>query len=173
MKNGESVKRVVEETVAHYIHMAERQHDRKFTMPKITYFHTGRTGGQATPARWEVSFNTGLLQDNLQHYMTRTIPHEVAHLIGYALNGFERTANGRYIIHGAKFKEQMRAFGCETTRGHNMDTSKVERKKRTTTKHPVKCACGWTGTIGTVRKNKMANGTKYRHKNGCPPITLI
>jgi len=173
MKNGQSVKQVVEQTVQHYISMAEKQHGRTFNMPTIEYFHKGSKGGHANLTRWMVGFNAGLLEDNLQRYMVRTIPHEVAHLVVYAVHGQEFTRGGKRIIHGDKFKAQMRAFGCETTRCHTMDTSKVRQKKRTTTKHPVKCACGWTASVGKIRANKILRGTEYRHRATCPPITLI
>lgn len=173
MKNGSSVKLVVEQTVQHFIAMAEKQHGRTFEMPTIEYFNKGRAGGHAKLHSWTVGFNAGLLEDNLQRYMVRTIPHEVAHLVVYAIHGIIRSANGKRIIHGEKFKAQMRAFGCETTRCHTMDTSKVRRATRTTTKHPVMCACGWTHTVGTIRANKIRRGVEYRHRASCPPITLI
>ncbi len=172
MKNGQAVKQVVKQTVEHYIAMAEKQHGREFAMPTIEYFHKGRKGGHATPSTWSVAFNAGLLEDNLQRYMERTIPHEVAHLVVYAMHGYIRK-NGKFEWHGEKFKAQMRAFGCETTRCHSMDTSKVRQKTRKTTKHPVMCACGWTASVGTIRANKIMRGVEYRHARNCPPITLI
>lgn len=166
MKNGQSVKQVVEQTVRHYINMAEKQHGRTFEMPTIEYFHKGRKAGHAKSWLWTVGFNTGLLEDNLQRYMVRTIPHEVAHLVVYAVHG-QLFKNGKRDSHGEKFKAQMDAFGCENTRCHTMDTSKVSQKKRKTTKHPVKCTCcDWSGEIGTIRKNKMLRGTLYTHRGG-------
>ena len=172
MKNGQAVKLVVEQTVRHYLDMAEKQHGREFTMPTIEYFHKGRKGGHANGYQWMVGFNTGLLEDNLQRYMVRTIPHEVAHIVVHAIHG-QIYKNGKRVIHGEAFKAQMDAFGCENTRCHSMDTSKVRQKKRNTTKHPVKCACGWTHSVGTIRANKIARGVEYRHSAKCPPITLI
>lgn len=166
MKNGQSVKAVVEQTVKHYIEMAERQHGRSFNMPTIEYFPKGRKGGDANPIEWRVRFNSGLLEDNLQRYMVRTIPHEVAHLIVYAMEGgWEYTEGGKRIIHGEKFKAQMRAFGCEETRCHSMDTSKVRQAKRKTKKHVYVCECGHTMNLSSVRHNKMLRGrAKYAHK---------
>lgn len=172
MKNGASVRLVVEQTVKHFIDMAEKQHGRKFDMPTIEYFHKGRKGGHANYNQWMVGFNAGLLGDNLQRYMVRTIPHEVAHLVVFATKGIEYTKGGNRIIHGDSFKAQMRAFGCETTRCHSMDTSKVRQKKRNTAKYPVKCSCGWTHTVGKIRANKIMNGSEYRHRASCPPIEL-
>ena len=172
MKNGSSVKLVVEQTVKHYIDMAEKQHDRKFEMPTINYFHKGCNGGWAKLQSWEVGFNAGLLEDNLQRYLVRTIPHEVAHLVVYAVKGIERSRGGKRIFHGDSFKAQMRAFGCETTRGHDMDTSKTRQTKRNTVKYPVKCSCGWTHTVGKIRANKIMNGANYHHSRNCPPIVL-
>ena len=172
MKNGVSVRLVVEQTVKHYIDMAEKQHNRKFEMPTINYFHKGRSGGWAKLQSWQVGFNAGLLEDNLQRYLVRTIPHEVAHLVVYATKGIERTRGGKRIVHGDSFKAQMSAFGCVTTRCHDMDTSKVSKKKRNTTKYPVKCSCGWTHTVGKIRANKILAGADYRHSRNCPPIEL-
>lgn len=167
MKNASSVYAVVEQTVQHYIAMAEKQHGRTFKMPTIEYFNKGCTGGDATPGKWRVRFNTVLLKDNLQRYLVRTIPHEVAHLICYAVHGYEYNSAGKCIWHGASFKAQMQAFGCETTRCHNMDTSEIKQKKRNTAKHAVKCTyCGWIGELGTIHKNKILRGAVYWHTGG-------
>ena len=171
MKNGASVRQVVEQTVKHFIEMAEQQHGRSFKMPAIEYFHKGRKAGHAKSYAWTVGFNAGLLEDNLQRYMVRTIPHEVAHLVVFAVHG-QLYKNGKRDSHGEKFIEQMEAFGCETTRCHTMDTSKVALPKRKTTKYTVKCSCGWTGQVGKVRANKIARGAIYEHSKKCPPITL-
>lgn len=164
MKNGASVKKVVEEAVVHYLDMAEKQHGRKFEMPEIGYFHKGRKAGDANPWEWRVRFNTGLLEDNLQRYLVRTIPHEVAHLVVFAVHGVERKG-GKNVWHGEKFKAQMRAFGCEETRCHTMDTSKVAMPKRKTKKHIYVCECGHTLNLSSVRHNKMVRGrANYHHK---------
>jgi SprT protein len=164
MKNGQSVKTVVEQTVKHYIEMAERQHGRSFNMPTIEYFPKGRKGGHANPWTWMVGFNAGLLEDNLQRYMVRTIPHEVAHLIVFAIHG-EIKKGSKCVWHGEEFKAQMRAFGCEETRCHTMDTSKVRQAKRKTKKHVYVCECGHTMNLSSVRHNKMLRGrAKYFHK---------
>lgn len=166
MKNATEVYAVVEQTVQHYISMAEKQHRRTFRMPDIEYFHSGALAGFATPTKWLVCFNVNLLKDNLQRYLVRTIPHEIAHLICYAVNGWEYTSNGKYIWHGKSFKAQMRAFGCEITRCHDMDTSEVKRKKHKTKKHAVKCTyCNWTGELGTVRKSRILRGATYTHRD--------
>jgi len=171
MKNGASVRNVVEKTVKHYLRMAEEQHGRTFNMPTIEYFHKGRKAGHANGSKWMVGFNTGLLEDNLQRYMVRTIPHEVAHLVVFAVHG-QLYKNGKRDSHGVEFKKQMDAFGCENTRCHTMDTSKVRQKKRKTTKHAVKCLCGWTAEVGKIRANKIARGVEYFHSRKCPSITL-
>lgn len=171
MKNGQAVKQVVENTVRHYLDMAERQHGRTFEMPTIEYFHKGRKAGHANGSQWMVGFNTGLLEDNLQRYTVRTIPHEVAHIVVYAVHG-QLYKNGKRDSHGEAFKAQMDAFGCENTRCHTMDTSKVRQKKRVTKKYAVKCSCGWTAHVGVVRARKIQRGAEYLHSKRCPPITL-
>jgi len=126
-----------------------------------------------------VGFNTGLMVDNLAHYVEQVAPHEVAHLVCYVLQGnqyeykYTRRGQRRRVSHGKLFYKVMRAFGVDETRCHSMDTSKVKRATRKTTKHPVMCACGWTASVGTVRANKIMRGTQYRHRASCPPITLI
>jgi len=111
----------------------------EFMMPTIKYFTTGTNGGHYAPSTYSLHFHAKLLPENLERYLTTTIPHEVAHLVNRVLLGRQFTKSGRRILHGETWKIFMKILGANPDRGHTMDTSKFA--KRHPRNHVWACSC--------------------------------
>ncbi len=158
-------KQAVINAVHHFIDKANSLYSKELEYPRIRFDKRGATGGTANSIKWELNFNAGLMDDNLAEYINQVAPHEVAHLVVYALVGTERSRSGRRISHGRNFKRVMRAFGCDTSTTHNMDTSKVKQARRQSKQFEYACnGCGEHINMGAIRHKKQQAGlADYLH----------
>ena len=158
------VERLIEKANVRYAEHANME------MPHVSFDLRGTTGGMAYPGRWEINLNAALMVDNWDHYMSDTIPHEVAHLVVHRLWGTEtrrtRTGKVQRISHGDKWKSVMRmCFNVEPKRCHQMDVSKTRQAKRPQTKHQYRCnCCGAMVPVGPKHHKKLQNGAALRHR---------
>jgi len=108
---------------------AELRLKRTFPRPIIKFNQRGKAAGSARLQTNELRFNAILLQENQQHFITHTVPHEVAHLLTYQLYG-------RTKPHGKEWQQimnQIFALTAKTT--HQYDVSNVKGKTFTYTCH--------------------------------------
>jgi SprT protein len=102
----------------------------------IGYFDNRLAGGLAYTKRAVVEFNAVLLIENVAHYMSDIIPHEVAHVVAHAVYAQHR----RIAPHGAEWQYVMHSvFGVEPNRTHGMNTRNV--RSRGARKFEYTCAC--------------------------------
>ncbi len=66
---------------------AEARLGRTFPRPQVHCNMRGRAAGSARLQTWELRFNPALCQANQQAFLDEVVPHEVAHLLVYALWG--------------------------------------------------------------------------------------
>lgn len=140
-----------------------------FKMPTIKFTKRGTTAGTATGGHWEVNFNPVLLMENQDDFISRTVPHELAHLIDYRVNpqnheqqvvwtsrGYRRSKRD---VHGADFKFIMSAvLGADnSTRCHEYDVSRARVKKKASFQYRCTCGCGTTTSLGSKRHHKEQN----------------
>lgn len=161
----DKVKWCVQKISDHYgVHMS---------MPTIRYDLRGRTGGQAWYTQNVVKFNNGLVNDNIERYISNTVPHEVAHLAVELIypEAHRRGYRQKRQPHGPRWKEIMGVLGASAERCHDMDVSKVARKR---TKYTWKCKThGTTMELGAKRhatqKRYIASGypTGYSVRGTC------
>lgn len=160
------VKAKVEET---YL-VAEAHYDKIFARPKIVFKLTGRVAGYASWKHKHLDFNLQLLKHNVEDFLARTVPHEVAHLIAHAVYGkamVRKTRRGglRYQAHGPKWKAVMRILGVDDiTRCHHYDTSVSSKRK--TKQFEYACGCQ-TFKLGIVRHNRFRTGNVSYHCLKC------
>ncbi len=181
MNSSSAIKHAVETATHHFIDVANKRYDLSLNYPSVGFTVRGTNGGTANTGSWHVNFNMGLLVDNMDEYINQTIPHEVAHLVTFAIHGqeFKRTRRGYIrVSHGKNFYAVMRTFGVKETRCHKMDTSKVKTATRNVKKFGVQCPCCQEEfTVGTVRMKKILNGARYMHHctggKATMPIVLI
>ncbi len=75
---------------------AETRLGRTFPRPQVHCNMRGRAAGSARLQTWELRFNPALYQANQQAFLREVVPHEVAHLLVYALWGEGRGARAGY-----------------------------------------------------------------------------
>lgn len=99
---------------------AERQLKRQFPRPDISFKQTGKSAGSARLQLNQLRFNMILLQENQQHFIQQTVPHEVAHLLVYQLYG-------RTKPHGKEWQNiMMGIFHLPAQTTHSYDVSSVK-----------------------------------------------
>lgn len=109
----------IESTASDYIAIASRFFNKEFPHPKITLDQRGKIAGTARLQDWHIRLNPVLLQDNPEIFRKEVIPHEIAHLIVYAVWG-------KVKPHGKEWQSVMQnLFGIRAQTTHSMDVSKV------------------------------------------------
>lgn len=152
------LKQLVDDKLEQSYVLAEAHFKRKFTRPLVLYKLTGQVAGYASWKHNRINLNFILLRDNVEDFIERTVPHEVAHLITDAVfgNRLRTTRTGRRRIHGKEWKFVMRVLGIEDeTVCHSYDLSKsVTLNIR---KFEYKCSCT-TYLLGVCRHRKTLQG---------------
>jgi len=171
MKVSAEVKAQVEAKLKECITTATRSFpEYEFKMPTILYTKRGTTAGTATLQRWTVNYNSTLLMENIEDFLNRTVPHEMAHLIDFKVNprNFQPGYGRKRSVHGTTWKNIMRILGAPTTRCHSFDTTNSRVKKRAGVKQVYSCnTCQLLMKLGPVRHRKMQSGANHYWMRGC------
>jgi len=102
-------------------------------------------------------FNLALAKENIEDYLSRTIPHEFAHYIQRIEDN--KRMYGRSKPHGREWKNIMiRVFGLSPDRCHKYDTSVVKKQRRGS--QTYKCSCR-EFVFGPVKHRNAQNGSQY------------
>lgn len=136
-----AIQKRVNAKLAKGIKLAEASYKTKFNMPTVRYDVRGTTAGLAFPGRWLVRFNAVLLTENVEDFLGRTVPHELAHLLTdrlypRAMNTGVTYSGGRFrrrkrSVHGWEWQSVMRTLGIsDPTRCHNYDVTNARVKKQ-------------------------------------------
>lgn len=186
MKVTAQIKQRVEAKLRQGIATIEQHYKRKLEMPAIRYNLRGATAGRASYTEWYIQLNPVLLMENLEDFIARTVPHELAHLATdriypeahnrgdndeaagifrmMSLRG-RRFRRPKREIHGTRWQEIMRVLGVkDITRCHQYDTTNVSQRKA---RHEYKCAgCGTIVTCGPkVHKQLQLKPDSRWHKS--------
>ena len=128
----------VENKILECLCKAEDVFRKTFPMIEVRYNLRGTCAGQYCYQRTFMGvteyfkLNSIILSENVEHYISQTVPHEVAHYI-------VRSVFGRVQSHGAEWQGVMtKIFGLDSKRCHNYDVSNSKRKVR---KHVWGCGC--------------------------------
>lgn len=138
---------------------ANKLFNRSFTPPKVKFYLKGTTAGKADLLNNIVILNHILLVENPDDFLEDTVPHELAHLLTFAMFGRKAKA------HGKEWKSVMRALGVEPTRCHSLDVSNVGNR------HSYRCACK-SHQLSTQRHNKIRRGASYICKS-CGHVLVL
>jgi SprT protein len=153
----------------------EKRYGIKMEYPTVTYNQGGGVAGMANYKKWTIKYNPVLLNENVEVFLARTVPHELAHLACDRIypeahaTEIVRTRSGKLKrtkrdVHGNYWKEIMRVLGVsDIGRCHSYDTTSV---KRAVTKYNYSCGCGESvHQVGAKVHNKVALfGAKYTCK---------
>lgn len=111
---------------------------------------TGKTAGTATWPDNLIKINWTLWSQNVEGFKIRTIPHEMAHLVSFMVNG--RQDDG----HGPRWKMVMNRLGVkDTSPCHRFDTTSV---REVIIAFEYVCSCG--------AKQHIASKGHYMIKEG-------
>jgi len=135
-----------------------------FIVPTVKFSSLGRCVGTAHLDRNALSFNVDLLKVAPEKLITDTVPHEMAHLVHYALRP-QDFRKGSRLGHGRYWKMVARMLGlADPTRCAGWaDTETCEAAGMKTTKvHKYTCVtCGNTGLAGPRVHAKVQRGKIY------------
>lgn len=160
---SKEIEQRVRNEIQRCIDVAKKHYNREFAFPTYDFSVRGNTAGYARPSTNHLMFNAIFLNNHTDQFITRTVVHEVAHLIDRAVNGYEYTRSGKRIVHGNNWKNVMRVLGAkDITRCHNYDTSKSQTKVKN--KFHYQCQkCGAGIFLGPVRHRNQQQRSQYRH----------
>lgn len=130
---------------------AEAHYGKKIQMPKVCTDLKGVCAGRAYYNRHLIRLNAVLFAENKEAFMKRTVVHEVAHLIAFAVYG------RRIRPHGKEWASVMRLLGSEPSRCHTYDVTRSIRGKA----FPYKCGCRKHALSSIRHKRVQTQGAKY------------
>ena len=170
------IKQRVNAKIQEGIAIAKAAYNVDVQMPKIVYDKRGTTAGTANYRTWTLNFNAVLLTENVEAFIARTVPHELAHLVNdlvypeahateikWTGRGYKRTKRD---VHGDTWQSIMRTLGASPKRCHSYDVSNAKMEKNIT-KYQYKCSkCGGVVECGAKVHKKIQQGYTYTH-NGC------
>jgi SprT protein len=147
------------------IKVAEQHYGIKIPVPNVIYQKRGTTAGTANYRSWEIDLNAGLLVQNVDDFIDRTVPHELAHLIHHITHPADHNRfYGKRDVHGYNWQSVMRVLGAEPSRCHSYDVSAVKQVK-TMTRHIHTCnTCGTAVEIGPKHHTEIQRGGSIYHK---------
>ncbi|MGL5286794.1 MAG: SprT family zinc-dependent metalloprotease [Aeromonas sp.] len=141
--------------------LAEQKLGRTFPRPRIRCDLRGRAAGTARLQSWELRFNPTLFAANQAAFLNEVVPHEVAHLLVYALWGSGRGAR-RVLPHGSQWQSVMReVFGLAPKVTHNFNLAPLAERT-----FPYRCACR-EHALSVRRHNKVRRGEARYHCRVC------
>jgi len=99
-----------------------------------------------------VRYNPTLLNENGDHFLSQTIPHEIAHVVVHTLN------RSRVRPHGPEWQQIMHFFGAKTQRCHSYKVKpSIRRRLQRFNYH---CGCR-EHLLTSIRHNRAINGQRY------------
>jgi len=104
-----------------YIDKANQLYNLSMAYPKVSFDVRGCTAGYALPMTNHIQYNMTLLVENIDKFLARTVPHEVAHIVAFVRNGCRRVKS-----HGYEWRNIMYDFGVQdVTRCHSYAVTNV------------------------------------------------
>ncbi|MDY6977017.1 MAG: SprT family zinc-dependent metalloprotease [Pseudomonadota bacterium] len=142
-------RRVITDAVFYCFEQAERYFNRTFERPTITFRRSGRNAGTAFLQQNRLNFHPILFKENVDAFLKDVIPHEVSHLLVWALFG-------KVQPHGKEWQSVMqRVYNRTSAATHQFDV------KRVTKTFQYVCDCD-NYALSTRRHNNILKGAQYR-----------
>ncbi len=156
MKVTAEIQKRVEQKLKQGLDIANKKYKLNMQMPTINYNLRGTTAGKAWGgAKYLIQFNPTLLMENVDDFIKRTVPHELAHLIHFRVHpeDVRRMFKGdKRDIHGANWQRIMIELGGDPSRCHSYDITNVQSRKAGTVEYT--CSCNKTFHLGAKRHQR-------------------
>ena len=121
----EQLQAVAQRTADAYAEVANKLMGCKLPIPVDLTFTLQNTKPKAAGCAWHtmlVEINMILFEDNIDHILNNTIPHEIGHLAQYdRFNQRGADTSG----HGVEWQEIMRRLGKKPTKFHTLDVTRA------------------------------------------------
>lgn len=122
-------------------------------VPDVSLKLRGECAGRAGYST--IRYNPMIASANLEEFLKRTVPHEVAHVVDQRLHGSSS--------HGPRWKKIMGDFGVSATRCHSYSKGVV--KTRELKRFTYRCECR-TYSLTSILHNRMRRGQR-RYCTSC------
>lgn len=161
------------------IALAEAKYNQKFAMPKVSYDLRGRVAGYANYREWHIRLNAVLLMENVEVFLERTVPHELAHLITDRVypeahaSDIMFTRSGRMKrtkreVHGPRWQSVCLVLGMtDITRCHKYDVTNSKVVKSSSRQVEWKCPCGTVLKLTPKMSARLDAAPDSRWHRGC------
>lgn len=129
---------------------------------RVDFSLRGTTAGTASADKRLIRLNVTKIEDDtiFDHILTKTVPHEVAHIIQYTHPYWpDRKHNPP---HGLYWRRVMDRFGVPAEPYHSLPLPPARKQKTWS----YKCSCR-THTLSTCRHNRIRNGERTYHCTVC------
>jgi SprT protein len=137
-----------------------------FPKPSLQFRSLGNRAGIAHLGRNAISFNGDLLTHNPGQVLRDTLPHELAHLIHFAIRS-QDFYRGSRLGHGRIWKAIARKLGlANPTRCFGADdATRAALGMRQAVRHSYRCAyCATVVAIGPRVHAKLQRGSGFRYQ---------
>jgi SprT protein len=188
MKIIQAIKQRVTARLRSDLDKIEKRYGTKLDMPNVAYDVRGVVAGYASHSAWLIRLNPDLLVANLEDFLIRTVPHELAHLACHRIypEAYERDVSAMFSartgrmkfrrakreVHGPRWKEIMRVLGADPKRTHNYDVSSTRRSRKA--RYQYKCSrCGEMLYAGPKVHKHIQRDPSARWHRGCKGHRLI
>lgn len=174
-----AVKARVEKKLKDGIALAEAKYGQKFVMPTVSYDLRGVAAGYANYRAWAIRLNGTLLMENVDKFIERTVPHELAHLITDRVypeahaSDITITRRGRMQrtkreVHGPRWQSVCLVLGMtDVTRCHQYDTTNSKVVKSNGRQIEWKCPCGEVLKLTPKMSAQLDAAPDSRWHRGC------
>ena len=143
--NLSEIKTLVEDKVLDTIITYHEATGFELPIPNIRFTKKGVVAGTATYEINDININLKMFIDNKEGMLSRTIPHEVGHLIAFK----QYKSRG----HSPVWKGVMRTLGVSATRCHNYNMTNVVEQ------FTFKCDCK-PHRLSKIIRNKIRRGQR-------------
>ena len=152
--NRLEMKHAIVKKTREVIIQAENRYGVELQATDIRFDLHGRSAGMACQRgrHLHVRFNMEAAEKDWDHLFNDTIPHEVAHLVGYRDPTFAWNHNKAWV-------KTCKELGGTGKRTHNMDLTPRSKMKY----YQYKLPCGYEVKLSATRHKRCQNGSQKYH----------
>ena len=166
MRITPEIEKIIEEKVKSTVDKINDHYKIDMQIPDIYYDVHSTNGGLAKYATMSVHFNPKIMEENFEHYLKTTVPHEVCHIGVWKKYLYEKK-NTLPKAHGSEWKLMMWVVGAPARRTHEYDIEEVKRK---VSKYEYSCQCKNPITVGARVHNSIKTQSKLYKCKRCGTV---